>query len=478
MQMTINGEKTNSSDGKEIQVFNPATQELIDTVPSATNEDIERATKAAQVGKKLWAETPLYERTKILKKYVLLLEEHKSELAQLECKELGKIIRECKFEVNVAAKIFTGFIERANHLCGDVMPDCQSECGKDLIFTRREPLGVIACIVPFNYPVELFCHKVAPALIMGNAVIVKPATSNPLAVIRLVDLLIEAGVPGNVVQVITGRGSVIGDYLVGSSDIDGVSLTGSTEVGISVAEQSAKNLHHVFLELGGNDAMIIMKDGDIGFAVNETIGGRITNSGQTCCGTKRIVIHNSKKEEFTNQLIERLKKIKTGNPADITTDMGCVVSEKAAIEIERQVKLTIEQGATCIHGGRVKGTFFEPIVLVNVTPNMDIAKDMEIFGPVIPIIGFDTEEEAIEITNAPIYGLHCGIITNNTKQAINMASKIEVGNVVINGSGNYRHIDMAFGGTKMTGIGSKEGVQYTLEEMSKVKSYVLKGILS
>lgn len=477
MKMIINGEKVSSSDKKEIQVLNPATQEVVDSVPSATKEDIEKVIQVAQSGKKTWAQTPLYERSVILKKYVKLLGEHKAELSKLECSETGKIIRECEGEVGTAAKLFTGFIERANHICGDVMPDCQSECGKDLIFTRREPLGVIACIVPFNYPVELFSHKVAPALVMGNAVIVKPATDNPLTVMRLVELLLEAGVPKDALQVVTGRGSVVGNYLVESHGIDAVSLTGSTDVGIEVATKSANYLHNVFLELGGNDAMIVMEDADIDFAVEETMLGRISNTGQTCCATKRILINNKIKEEFVKKLIKRLEKINRGNPADYSTDIGCLISEKAAANIEKQVKLTIAQGAKCVYGGTRNKAFFEPTVLVDVTTDMDIAKDMEIFGPVIPVIGFNTEEEAIEIANAPIYGLHCGIVTKNVKQAINMASKIEAGNVVINGTGNYRHMDMAFGGTKMTGIG-REGVQYTLEEMSKVKSYVLKNIIN
>lgn len=476
MKMIINGEKVDSSDRKGIQVLNPATQEVIDTVPSATQEDIQKAIQVAQTGRKVWSQTPLYERSSILKKYVELLKENKLELSKLESSETGKIIKECEGELGTAAKIFTGFIERANHLCGEVMPDCQSECGKDIIFTRREPLGVIVCIIPFNYPVELFCHKVAPALVMGNSVIVKPATDNPLTVIRLVELLLKAGIPKNVVQVITGRGPVVGNHLIENPNVDAVSLTGSTEVGIEVAEKSAKYLHHVFLELGGNDAMIVMDDADIDFAVEEAMLGRISNTGQTCCATKRIVVNNKVKDEFIKKLIERLEKIKRGNPADHSTDIGCLISEKAAIDVEKQVKHTIDQGAKCVYGGTRNKAFFEPTVLVDVTLDMDVANDMEIFGPVIPIIGFDTEKEAVEIANAPIYGLQCGIVTNDIKTAINMAAKIEVGNVVINGTGNYRHIDMAFGGTKMTGIG-REGVQYTLEEMSKVKSYVLKNIL-
>lgn len=476
MKMLINGQRVDASNGAVIEVFNPATGELLDTVPSATQEDVEKAISIAHSGKASWAETPMFERATILRKFVDLLEEQKHDLAKLQCLEMGKIFGECLFELTVSAKVFTGFIEKASHLNGEVLPESQTEHKNDIVFTRREPLGVITCIVPFNYPVELFSHKVAPALLMGNSVIVKPASENPLIVIRLVELLIEAGVPGSAIQIITGSGASVGKYLVDSKFVNAVSLTGSTQVGLSVARNSIEYLHQIFLELGGNDSIIILPDADIDYAVDEVIKGRMTNTGQTCCATKRVLIHQSLEKIFTSKLLEKLKAIKRGNPIDPNTGIGCLISERAAKNVEEQVKSTIEQGAKCIYGGKRDGAFYDPTVLVNVNKEMSIAKDMEIFGPVIPIIVFDTKEEAIEITNLPIYGLHCGIITNDIKKAINMAAKIEVGNVILNGTGNYRHMDMAFGGTKMTGLG-REGINYTLEEMSKVKSYVLRKVL-
>jgi acyl-CoA reductase-like NAD-dependent aldehyde dehydrogenase len=477
MKMIIGGKRTDSKDGSVISVYNPATLELIDTVPSAAREDIEMCLEIAQEGKKVWAETPLYKRSEILLKYAAAIEKNKKELAELECRELGKRIIECEFEVGVAARIFRGYAERANHLYGETIPTDNSEGSEnDIIFTRREPLGVIACIVPFNFPVELYAQKVAPALIMGNAIIVKPATDNPLAVTRLVEMLIECGVPGSVAQVVTGSGSTIGKLLIPGYKIDAVSLTGSTEVGIDVFKESAQSLHRIFLELGGNDALIIYEDADMELAVNEAFAGRMLNAGQCCCSTKRILVQNSIKEDFTKRLIDRLSKVVTGNPIDRNTEIGCLISEKAAIEVEKQIELTVKQGARLIYGGKRNGAFYQPTVLTDVTGNMDVAKNMEIFGPVFTIIGFGTVEEALAIANGSQYGLNGGVITTDINKAIQTASKMECGTVVINGADNYRHLDHAFGGYKMSGMG-REGIAYTLEEMSQVKTYVLKGVL-
>jgi succinate-semialdehyde dehydrogenase/glutarate-semialdehyde dehydrogenase len=253
-------------------------------------------------------------------------------------------------------------------------------------------------------------------------------------------------------------------------------MTGSTEVGIDILKNSALPMHRVFLELGGNDALIICDDADIELAVDEAFTGRIYNAGQTCCATKRIVVHNSVKAKFVNQLIEKLSKIVTGDPMDRNTEIGCLVSVKAAIEVENQIALTVKQGAKLAYGGSRNGAFFQPTVLTDVTGEMDIATDMEVFGPVFPIIGFDTTDEALKIANASRYGLCGGIISADVKKAVIMASKMECGTAVINGSDFYRHKDHAFGGYKMSGLG-REGISFTLEEVSQIKTYVLKGIL-
>jgi len=477
VRMIIGGKKVDSTDGKVSKIYNPATQEFIDTVPIATQEDIQHCLGFAQNGKELWAATPYHERAKILLAYADALEKHENELAILQCKEMGKPFSQCAFEVTVAAMLFRGFVEKASHLYGETLTDCQPGTENDIVFTRREPLGVVACILPFNYPTELFAHKAAPALITGNAIVVKPSSDNPLIIIRLMELLHECGVPGNVAQVITGSGSMVGHAFGDTNKVDAISLTGSTEAGINVVKDSAKYLHRLMLELGGNDPQIVFADGDMDLAVNEAFAGRTWNTGQTCCANKRFLVQKSVKDEFAEKLVKRLKQANMGDPMDPKTEIGCLISEKAAITVEQQVAHTIEQGAKCFFGGkRYKKTFFEPTVLVDVTPKMDVAMNMEIFGPVFPIIGFDTMEEAVTIANNTQYGLCAGVITGNVNTGIKTMSMLKNGTVVLNGSGFYRQIGQQFGGYKMSGLG-REGISITLEEMTQVKSYVLKGVL-
>jgi succinate-semialdehyde dehydrogenase/glutarate-semialdehyde dehydrogenase len=420
----------------------------------------------------------MYARARILLKCADVLESHVEDLATLLSTEMGKIIREARGEVDCAVQILRGYVEKAKHFYGETMTtDTQPSCAKDIIFTRREPLGVVACIAPFNYPVELCMHKVASALSVGNSVIIKPATDNPLTLIRITELMLGAGVPGEVLQIITGPGASTGKCLVESEDVDAVSFTGSTEVGQEIAGKASRTLKHIFLELGGYDPFIVFEDADLELAVNECAAARIQNAGQTCCSPKRFLIQNSVKDEFVSRLTERLKKVRTGSPLDEKTDLGSLINPKAALEVKRQVELTISQGAVCVYGGVLSGpTYYDPTILTNVSPDMDISRGMEVFGPVIPILGFDTEEEMLQIANNTPFGLNAGVLTGDIKRAFRVAAALECGSVVINGSGNYRNIDQPHGGRKLTGLG-REGICCTLEEMTQPKAYILKGVL-
>ena len=378
MKMIINGQKKDSSNNMVIEIINPFNRDFLDTVPSATEEDLELALEYASAGKKVWGETPLYKRSKILLQFAEKIKEHREEFSVLLCKETGKTIKEARIELTSVHHIFRNFIEHANHLYGITIPDSQPGGENDIIFTRREPLGVVACIIPFNFPALTYAYKVAPALITGNSVIVKPPSDNPMTLIRMTELLLECGMPESAIQIVTGSGSVVGKYLVESSKINAVSLTGSTAVGIETAKSAAHNLHRVHLELGGNDALIVYEDANIELAVREAVLSRTTNAGQACIASKRFIVHNSIKDKFTHLLIERLNKLKIGDPLDPETHMGCLINENAAIEVKRQVDLTIEQGAKCICGGNIfNKTFFQPTVLEEITPDMDIAKDMK-----------------------------------------------------------------------------------------------------
>ena len=339
-----------------------------------------------------------------------------------------------------------------------------------------EPIGVIACVIPFNFPCDLFDQKAAPALLAGNAVIIKPSTDNPLTLCKLTALLGEAGVTPGAVQIVTGRGSKVGSWLCENKDVQAITLTGSTEVGIETAKVAAGHLAHIALELGGNDAFIVLEDGDVDLAVEELIWGRMYNTGQVCCASKRFLIHRSRVEEFTEKAIARISQLKQGQPSDETTQIGCLISEKAAVEVERQINLTVQQGGEILLGGTRSGAFIAPSVNGSVPKTADVAIDMEIFGPVVPIIAFDTIEEAIEIANSSKFGL-CGcVFTQDMKTAVKVCNALECGGTVINGASFFRSFEMPFGGYKYSGIGT-EGVMSTFDEVTRTKTIVLKNII-
>ena len=473
--MIIGGQSVEASDGAAQEVVNPATHEVVDTVPMATIEDMDLALSNARKGFSAWSKVPLHKKIEILYAFEQLFKEVREDLIELGMQEMGKTKALAAGEINVATLLIRNFCEAARSLGGETFaPGNHPIVEKDLVLTVREPWGVVLCLLPFNSPISLYVQKAIPALLMGNAVIVKPASDTPLCNIVMTELLLKSGIEPNAVQIITGSGSKVGKYIVSSKDIDVVSLTGSTEVGIQIAKECAEHLHRVSLELGGNDALIILEDADMDLAIHESFCGRHVHAGQICCASKRFIVQNSISEEFTNRLLEKIKAIKVGDPNEESTTFGPVTSEKAAIDVERQIQHTLSQGARLLFGGkRFNRTFIEPTLLTDVTPDMDIARDMEIFGPVWPIIGFDTIEEAIEIANNSIYGLSGGVITRDNGKAMKIARSLQTGCCVFNGSGLYRSADQPFGGYKMSGIG-REGGRFTLEEMSQLKTLVFK----
>lgn len=478
MKMLIGGKAVDASDGARIDVLNPATGAVVDTVPAATAEDVAQAVACAKAAQKEWAKVPVHERVEIMYKFIGLVERDKEELARTLSNETGKCISEARAEIGNIPIAFKAFSERAKHFYGQTIPEGM-EPGQDktVLIVKKEPLGVVAAVIPFNFPCDLFDQKVAPALLTGNACIVKPSTDNPLTLCMLSHLMNEAGVTPGAIEIVTGRGGVVGTALTTNPDVHLVTLTGSTEVGIETAVHCAKNLTHVALELGGNDAFIVMEDADVDLATDELIWGRMYNTGQVCCASKRFLVHKSRVEEFTKKAIEKISRINRADPATDEAEMGCLISEAAAVKVEQQVNLTVEQGGKILLGGKRNGAFYDPTVIGDVPKTADVAKDMEIFGPVVPVIAFETEEEAIEIANASKFGL-CGcVFSENMKTAARVANALECGGAVINGASFFRSFEMPFGGYKHSGIGT-EGVLSTFNEMTHTKSIVLKNILS
>jgi acyl-CoA reductase-like NAD-dependent aldehyde dehydrogenase len=477
MRMIIGGQEVNASNNETIDVCNPATGAVIDTVPSATEDDVKKAISLAAEAQKIWAKVPVYKKVEIFEHFLLYVARDGEKLAKTLSEETGKPITEARAEIGNITIAFKAFSEKAKHLYGETIPSgLEAGQDKNVLITKREPIGVIACIIPFNFPCDLFDQKVAPSLLAGNAAIVKPSTDNPLTLCMLTKLLVEAGVTDGAIQILTGRGSKLGGWLCGSEDVHAITLTGSTEVGIETAKVAAGHLAHIALELGGNDAFIVLEDGDIDLAVKELIWGRMYNTGQVCCASKRFLIHESVAGEFTDKAIKAISALKQGDPSNEDTQIGCLISEKSAIEIEQQIQLTVDQGGEVVLGGKRSGAYLEPTVIVNVPKTADVAKDMEIFGPVVPVITFQTVEEAIEIANSSIFGL-CGcVFTKDIKQAVKVCNALECGGTVINGASFFRSFEMPFGGYKYSGIGT-EGVMSTFDEVTRTKTIVLKNIL-
>ena len=477
MKSLVGKEWVDAKDGSVIEVKNPATNELVDTVPSLSAEEVNAAVDYAYQAQKDWEKVPVHEKCDIMMKFVELVERDKDSLAKTLSDETGKPIREAYNEINNIKIGVPAYVGRVQHDYGNLIPRGTEKGQENTIqYTIQQPLGVVVAIIPFNFPSDIFINKIPPALLMGNAAILKPASVNPLTLTKYVELLVEAGVPEGVISVVHGSGNVVGKALTSNKKVNLVTLTGSTAAGIDALTNCAAHLAHSSLELGGNDAFIICADGDLDLAVEETVWGRLYNTGQVCCASKRFLVENSIKEEYINKMIEKIKTLKVGYPSEEDTDIGCLISEDAAIEVENQVNKTVEQGAKVVYGGRRNGAFFEPTIIDGITKDMDVARDMEIFGPVISVIGFDTIEEAVEVANQSIYGLSGSIITRDMNKAMKVSEQMECGGFVVNGASFFRSFEQPFGGWKYSGIGN-EGIMTTLREMSRTKTVILKNIM-
>ncbi|MFR9190506.1 MAG: aldehyde dehydrogenase family protein [Anaerotruncus massiliensis (ex Togo et al. 2019)] len=370
MKMLISGNWVDAANRATIDVTNPYDGKLLETVPNAAKEDVDRAIADAVTAQKQWNRVIVRERAKILRRYLELLTEYRDELARTLTLETGKPIFDSYGEIDSVYMTFESSIEIVKHQYGKTMPmGIEGGYDDDLQVTVHEPLGVIACIVPFNFPAALWAFKAGPALMAGNAIVVKPATSNPLTVLKLMGLLVEAGVTPGAVQCVTGRGSTVGNWISDNPSIAQLNLTGGVEAGKEIARHAAENLTAYKFELGGNDPLIICADCDMDLAVNEA-GDKTRNAGQCCSGAKRFIVHESIKDEFVTRLIEeRLKTVKEGDLMDLETDFGVLISEAAAKEVEQQVQHTIGQGAKLVYGGVRRGAYYMPTVLDNCTKN-------------------------------------------------------------------------------------------------------------
>lgn len=457
-------------------VVDESTGKVVGTVPYYNGKEIADMVDVAFAAQPRWERVPLFERAQILYRYCDLVDANRDKIANFMSNEMGKPISQARAESTYSAEIGRANIEVGKHLYGQVLCDSSEGYENHSVFVKREALGVIACVIPFNYPVELTLQKIVPALLMGNTCIVKASTSAPCCVQALIDLCYEAGVPKECIRFITASREDTTANLLTNPKVAAIALTGSNEAGTEMLHCAAPTIKNVHLELGGNDPLIITEevadDPEQMVKAIECLGwGRIIeNNGQVCASPKRTIVHKRAKETFVKCLIAFVDGLKRGHASEPDTDVSRLVSVKAAEKVESQIKHTVAQGANVIYGGKRDGCIMDVTIIDNVTKDMDIAKDMEVFGPVVPIITFETDAEAVEIANQSKYGLSASVVTKDLKKAYYFAENIESSAVWVNGSSALRHNDQPFGGTKSTGIGV-EGGGYTCAEFSRLKTY-------
>ena len=463
MDMLIGGKYVTSDD--KLEVLNPFDGEIIDTVPIAHRQHAQMAIDEANNAKDALTEMSAFKVSNKLFNVVRKLEEKREEFAKSLTLEVGKPIGESLVEVDRSIETLRLSAEEAKRIYGESVPLDAGLNGKGFFaFTQRLPLGVVAAITPFNYPLNLTIHKIAPAIACKNTVIVKPPTEAPLTVMKFCELL-DSEFPDGVVNVVTGYGSEVGDYLVCSSEVNKISFTGSVTTGMMISQKAG--MKKVTLELGGNDPVIILKDADLDKAVKGIINGAFLNAGQVCMGVKRVIVEDSVADELGEKLVGETEKLVMGNPMDSTTALGTLINEKAAMHVEETVNNAVENGARILTGGNRDGAFYEATVVDNVAPDMDLVV-RETFGPVAPIIRVSNVDEAIDVANATEYGLQAGVFTNDYSAAMRCAQEIEAGTVFVNKQSTFRTDNMPFGGFKNSGVG-KEGIKYAVEEMTKTK---------
>ena len=470
-KLLINNEWRDASGGKTMEVINPATEEVIATVASADRQDVDEAVKAARAAfNGPWGKMSARERGRLVSKLADRLMEKADEVARLETLHNGKPIFESRqIEIPAAAECFEYYAGWADKIMGETIP----VKGNYLTYTLREPLGVVAAIVPWNFPLLLAAWKVAPALASGNVVILKPASQTPLTAIALGEIAVEVGLPPGVLNVITGPGSTVGQAIVEHPGIDKVAFTGDTSTGKGIMRAAADTLKRITLELGGKSPNIVLADADIDAALRGATTGIFYGKGEVCAAGSRLLVDASIKEQFIEKLAARAKKMVAGDPMDPKTRYGALASKKQLETVQRYVDIAKKEGATLVAGGERadigtgKGYFFQPTVFDNVAPDATISRE-EIFGPVLATIAFADLDEAIALANDSQYGLAAAVWTRDVKKAHYVARKLQAGTVWIN---TYNVYDTAapFGGYKASGFG-REMSAHALEHYTQVKS--------
>ena len=466
----IGGRWVESRTGKTFSSTNPAHKgQVLGVMQASDKRDADAAIEAAQKAFPGWRKTPAPTRGEICLRAGILIEQRKEELARIMTQEMGKVLKEARGDVQEAidmAKYAAGFGRRPH---GETVP---SELRNKWSMTVREPLGVIACITPWNFPMAIPSWKIFPAVMAGNAVVFKPASDTPIVATKLVEIFEEAGLPGGVLNLVTGSGSEVGDPLVQDPRVAGISFTGSTAAGRHIAELAGRNLKRLGLELGGKNAIVVLDDADIPLAVDGALWAAFGTSGQRCTAASRLIVSKAVEKDFTNQLQERAAKMKVGDGLQPDTDMGPVINESALKKVHEYTEIGKKEHARLVHGGEFagdEGWFYRPTIFADGRKDMRMAQE-EIFGPSTLVLPVSNLEEALEVANSTQYGLSMSIYTNDLTKAFHAVDEMQSGIVYVNAPTIGAEIQLPFGGVKNTGNGHREAGTVALDEFTEWKT--------
>ncbi|MGD9252726.1 MAG: aldehyde dehydrogenase family protein [Holophagae bacterium] len=451
---------------KTIDVHDPFDNSVVDTVPAATEEDVETAMAAADEGRQAARAMSTYGRSQILLETASIIAENLDDFAETIAREGSKTIREARGEANRCVNTLTISGEEAKRLLGETIPFDSFPGGERRRgHFERVPIGVVLAITPFNDPLNLVAHKLGPAIAGGNSVVLKPATVTPLSALKLTEAFMEAGLPTKVLQCLTGHGAVLGDAMVSDPRVRMVSFTGGVEAGERIVARAG--LKKIGMELGSNSPVVVWHDADIEWAAETCVSGAFWAAGQNCIGVQRIYVHRQVYDRFRQLFVDRTAAYVVGDKMDEATDMGPMINEGEAKRVERWVGEAVEKGAALLSGGSREGALMQPTVLENVPKNATIHND-EVFGPAVNLYPVDDLDEAITEANSVDYGLHAAAFSRDVETCHRLIQGLEAGSVLVNDSTDYRLDSMPFGGVKKSGLG-REGIRFSLQEMTEPK---------
>jgi len=457
--------------GTLLEVTNKYNGKVIGTLPAASSEMLDAAIAAAERAEDVMAEMPAHKRADILLRTAALIRERADDLAKTIAAEAGKAMKFARAEVDRAQSTFTIAAEEAKRLHGETFPLDAVPSGEGYFgfFTRR-PVGVIAAISPFNFPLNLVAHKVAPAIASGNTLVLKPATTTPLTAVKLCEILMEAGLPPGVINLVAGSGSTVGEWLVSDPRVDKVTFTGSPPVGAHIL--AVAGIKKVTLELGNTSPVIVAPDADLDFVAKRCALGAFYNSGQVCISVQRIYSQKQVFEPFAEKFVKATEAMVVGDPLDERVDVGPMIDSKEVDRIEGWVNEAQGSGAKVLTGGKREGTVYYPTVLTGVEPGMKVVAE-ETFAPVASVISSDDFESALQQANDSKFGLQVGVFTNDINRVLRAVKRLNFGGVIVNDTPNFRADHMPYGGNRQSGLG-REGVRFAMEDMTNIQMVAIR----